>query len=893
MANVLQGLFSNTPRWAQEKIRKAQENRLVKLDLSGWGMGNKHKLAEIPTAVFEMTWLQELDLSNNQLTGVAPAIGQLQNLKYLDLRGNQLTTVAPAIGRLQNLKYLDLRSNQLTTVAPAIGQLQNLQVLFLHSNQLTTVPSAVTKLKNLQRLNLSYNKLTVLPPAIAQLQKLEILDLRDNQLTAVPSTIAQLQNLQYLGLSRNQLTSVSAAIAQLQNLKYLDLEGNQLTNVSAAIARLQNLQELYLHGNQLTTIPAAIAQLQNLKELNLSDNRLKDIAPVITQLQNLHILHLEDNPIEMPPLEVLNLNKWGQADIKKIRAYFRQLEKEGVDTLYEAKLIIVGEPGAGKTSLAKKLQDTTYQLNANEISTEGIDVSCWELEMRSTPDSSPQAANSTFRINIWDFGGQEIYHATHQFFLTHRSLYILVADAREQKTDFYYWFNVIELLSDNSPVLITSNEKQDRSWAFNEKQLRGQFDSLKEVLSVNLADADNRRLEDIIAAIKYCIVKLPHIGQKLPKMWVRVRTALELDSRYIMPLNEYLDLCGQHGFDHTDDKLQLSDYLHDLGVCLHFQDDSLLKNILILKPEWGTAAVYTVLESDTVKANWGRFSRIDLEAIWHEKKYAPWQNELLQLMLKFQLCYPLDRDTFIAPQLLRENQPDYDWVEEDNLILSYRYPAFMPKGILTQLIVIMHEYIVDQQLVWKTGVILAQANTRAEIVEYYDLREIRIRLSGMQKRDLLTIIVHELGKIHAQFPRLKYKQLIPCNCITCKPSQSPWFFDFAQLKKRLAAGYTTVQCEDSFAHVDVWRLIDDTGTRSQIPAHIEMSDLTSLLQTLAESFSIEEFNGLCFSLGIDYADLPAKGRKNKARELILQLKREGRLDELREYGRTQRPHMRW
>ncbi|WP_347242416.1 hypothetical protein [Nostoc sp. FACHB-888] len=27
-----------------------------------------------------------------------------------------------------------------------------------------------------------------------------------------------------------------------------------------------------------------------------------------------------------------------------------------------------------------------------------------------------------FRVNIWDFGGQEIYHATHQFFLTRRSL---------------------------------------------------------------------------------------------------------------------------------------------------------------------------------------------------------------------------------------------------------------------------------------------------------------------------------------------------------------------------------------------------------------------------------------------------------------------------------------
>ena len=46
------------------------------------------------------------------------------------------------------------------------------------------------------------------------------------------------------------------------------------------------------------------------------------------------------------------------------------------------------------------------------------------------------------------------------------------------------------------------------------------------------------------------------------------------------------------GSHELQDKLQLSGYLHDLGVCLHFQDDLILKNTIILKPEWGTAAVY-------------------------------------------------------------------------------------------------------------------------------------------------------------------------------------------------------------------------------------------------------------------------------------------------------------
>ncbi len=120
--------------------------------------------------------------------------------------------------------------------------------------------------------------------------------------------------------------------------------------------------------------------------------------------------------------------------------------------MYEAKLLIVGEEKAGKTTLANKIQNPQYQLQENQPSTEGIDVIKW---------SFPLDNEREFKVNIWDFGGQEIYHATHQFFLTKRSLYTLVADTCKKDTDFYYWLNVVELLSDNSPLLIVKNEKQD------------------------------------------------------------------------------------------------------------------------------------------------------------------------------------------------------------------------------------------------------------------------------------------------------------------------------------------------------------------------------------------------------------------------------------------------
>ena len=125
--------------------------------------------------------------------------------------------------------------------------------------------------------------------------------------------------------------------------------------------------------------------------------------------------------------------------------------------------------------------------------------------------------------------------------------------------------------------------------------------------------------------------------------------------------------------------VRLSGYLHDLGVCLHFQDDPLLKHTMILRPEWATTAVYKVLDTQSVRKDLGRFTRDDLKDIWTDE-YAEKRDELLQLMMRFRLCYeiPGRLGTYIAPHLLSAEQPCYEWDDKENIHLRYEY-AFMPK----------------------------------------------------------------------------------------------------------------------------------------------------------------------------------------------------------------------
>ena len=596
-----------------------------------------------------------------------------------------------------------------------------------------------------------------------QEKQLKELDLSNEILIEIPEEVFELEQLESLNLKNCYLKKIPEAILQLRSLKSINLIGNRLLEIPELIVRLPSLTFLEFSWKPSQEMPSWVEKIPELG-LNLRRNKLTTVPESLPKLTNLTRLDLWGNPLEQPPYEIADQG------IEAIRDYFRQLKEEGLDYIYEAKLLIVGEGGAGKTTLAKKIQDPAYQLK-DEESTKGIKVIQWHFPMENGRD---------FRVNIWDFGGQEIYHATHQFFLTKRSLYTLVADTRNEDTDFYYWLNIVELLSENSPLLIIKNEKQDRKREINVRALRGEFTNLKETLATNLAT--NRGLDDIITKVKHYISTLDHIGEALPKTWKQVREALEKDTRNYISLDEYLKICAENGFTLHKDKLQLSGYLHDLGVCLHFQDeeDSLLYKTVILKPEWGTDAVYKVLDNPQVIEHQGCFSREDLKNIWQEESCAPMRGELLDLMKKFELCYeiPEKKNHFIAPQLLTENQPEYNWDESSNLILRYTYPAFMPKGIVTSFIVAMYEDIDQQKHVWRSGVILAKDNTKAEVIENYGLREIKIRVVGVNKKDLMTIVTYEIDKINKSYKRLKHQKLIPCNCSTCKDNQSPYFYDF-------------------------------------------------------------------------------------------------------------------
>jgi len=614
-------------------------------------------------------------------------------------------------------------------------------------------------------LDLSNNQLTTLPEAIAQLSNLSLLDLSDNQLTRLPEAIAQLSNLSWLNLSDNQLTTLPEAIAQLSNLNVLYLSDNQLTRLPEAIAQLSHLRVLGLSDNQLTTLPEAIAQLSHLIVLYLSDNQLTTLPEAIKQLSQLEKLDLRGNQLNIPA-EILGSSWDSLGKPSQILTYYFSLATEEKQPLNEAKVLLVGQGTVGKTSLVKRLINNTF--DANESKTQGINIENWHLEVNG----------QNIRLNIWDFGGQEIMHATHQFFLTKRSLYLLVINAREneQQNRLEYWLKIIQSFGGDSPIILVGNKIDDHPLDLDQTGLRKKYENIKDIVPISCKTGAG--IEKLLLIIKRELANLEGINEPLPKSWFQVKTHLEKTKKDYILYHEYQSICQNEKIIEELKQSTLIELLHQLGIVLNFRDDFGLKGVPVLNSEWVTNGVYKILNDNLLMTQFrGILTLQELRRILDDSvKYPDDKPEfIINMMEKFELCFPLDnKNQYLIPDLLPKEEPATgEW--ENVLAFEYHY-NILPSSIISRFIVRMHHQA-DKKTWWRSGIILKSGNNRALLKSDQEDRKIFIFISGnsFTRRDLLSMIRSQFDSIHQTIKGLEAKEKVPI------PGYSGIFADYKNL----------------------------------------------------------------------------------------------------------------
>lgn len=558
----------------------------------------------------------------------------------------------------------------------------------------------------------------------------------------------------------------------------------------------------------------------------------------------------------------------------------RYLSEDNIFTrpLHEAKMILVGEGAVGKTSIVKRLVKDEF--DPSQAMTEGIVIEPWTIPIEKDNQ------NIDIRLNIWDFGGQSVYHATHQLFFTKRSIYILTINARrgEQESQMDYWLKIIESFGEDAPIIIVTNKIDVHPLELNENKLLREHENLTAIVYTSCKNGDG--IQDLYNAIQKTTSTLPHIHDELFVSWFKVKEKLEAlrrEKKDYITIERYIEICEDAGVVELRDQKTLLSFLHDLGIVLNFQDDKQLEDTQVLNPDWITSGIYKILSSQELKKQEGRLDLTQLDTILDSKAYPSWKHPyIINTMKKFELCFPLEGSgqKYLIPDLLPAKEPKFSWNYDDSISLSFIY-QILPRSIVTRFIVrMMSQTSPKSTLFWLNGALIEYEDNRALVTSNNQTINIWVTGSVNTRRQFLSIIRAHIKDINRSIAKLEVEEVVP---IPNYPDKKITYRELRNLEERkVPMPYYYAAIDD---YIDVRDLLDGIEM-------VQERNLVELRNKMTEKFNDQEIRDICFELPepkVDYEDLPGEGRTVKIRELIQKLDRLGRIPELIKICQDKRP----
>lgn len=198
--------------------------------------------------------LETLELyRSKRYEGIEDALNDGEDHAFkLVLYGRELETLSPDLGKLTYLQTLDVAQNQLSELPVELSELYYLQGFYANGNRLTAFPDQLLLLPILSSMDLSENQIGSIPGEIMIMDQLTRLSMNENMLTSIPGQLYELNKLTILELGGNGLKKIPVGIDKLHELKKLDLSKNQLTAIPKGLDSMAaSLKDLYIQGNQI------------------------------------------------------------------------------------------------------------------------------------------------------------------------------------------------------------------------------------------------------------------------------------------------------------------------------------------------------------------------------------------------------------------------------------------------------------------------------------------------------------------------------------------------------------------------------------------------------------------------------------------------------------------
>jgi len=511
------------------------------------------------------------------------------------------------------------------------------------------------------------------------------------------------------------------------------------------------------------------------------------------------VLDITENPFRQIPPEIV---EQGQEAI----LVYLQERLDGSEPQWASKLLVVGQGGVGKTCLLRALRGEEFQ---KQDTTRGIETDRFML-------AHPTEAGVTMQLNTWDFAGQEINHATHQFFLTNRSLFLLAWNARMgyEQCKLYYWLDTIQANAPDSPVLLVATHIDQRDADLPLSDLKRKYPQI--VGQWEISNTKGTGIDALRQAIAETAANLPLMGEIWPTSWIEAAGVIRaLSDKHTTP--QYLwELMAAQKVAEVSYQV-LARWLHELGEILWFTDSEELSDTVILKPQWVTEYISKVLESEEVIEQVGIFTRKQMECLWGDLP-SSMRIHFLHLMESFDLSYRTldDREISLVVERLPLDEAEYaerwDAIKTTancrEISMQFRLNT-VPAGIPTWFIARQHRFTTRTH--WRMGALFAYERTDpkhlALIKSFPHERCVQLTVRGPYPQNFFALLRDGFELTLDRFPGLQVKRLVPCPGHEGQPCDS--FFDYANLEKAIHRNppVEVLQCQSSFENVSVFELL--------------------------------------------------------------------------------------
>eukprot|EP00562_Extubocellulus_spinifer_P013816 CAMPEP_0178558590 /NCGR_PEP_ID=MMETSP0697-20121206/10490_1 /TAXON_ID=265572 /ORGANISM="Extubocellulus spinifer, Strain CCMP396" /LENGTH=2669 /DNA_ID=CAMNT_0020191701 /DNA_START=259 /DNA_END=8268 /DNA_ORIENTATION=- len=277
-------------------------SNVISLDLS-----DNNLEGSIPSDIFKLSSLTELDLQSNDITFSFAGIENAAKLSTLYLSQTGLDSIE-GIGMARSLKVFHSTNNKLSTIPYELYDVTSLEKLYLNYNNIGgRISGSIKKLYNLQELYLMHNQLTgQIPASIGGLNNIRVLGLTENNFDGtLPVELEGLRTMEVLAIQREGGTEGQSAGGSNVGTSFgSGKSGKGIAGPLLSFKDMPNLRELYLGSNSLTgTIPYDFLDGVEDKDsrqiiVDIVSNQLEGRVPSsLTQFDDLSI-YLADNNFE-------------------------------------------------------------------------------------------------------------------------------------------------------------------------------------------------------------------------------------------------------------------------------------------------------------------------------------------------------------------------------------------------------------------------------------------------------------------------------------------------------------------------------------------------------------------------------------------------------------------